>query len=323
MTSVFDSYVGAKTESTYGTPVVVDKFFEVTSVGVSGVYERIESQGIRAGAQGLRTDRWTVNPKGAEGDVEMNVLTRDAGFWLLHALGGLSSGTPSGGVTAHTFTLGNTAARSLTLQKAQPLNDGTLIPMTYAGGKVTEWSLSNSVDEVLSLSVSLDFATANEAAGAGALALQTPSYTSGSELLTSNNGVITIGGETVVVTDISINGSNGLATDRFGIGGVKSAPSENELKEVTFECTTHFTSAAHFNRVRSATEAGAMAEIVATWTRGNSSVQVTIPHARFDEGSLELSTGDRVSDLSVSGKALDGGTGLVTVVYTTADETIA
>src|SRR6202007_3476494 len=104
--SVFiDAYVGTADESTYATLVQATNFWEFLSEGISGSYERVESEGLRAGNKVLRTDRWAVNPKGAAGDLKLELL--DVGFtpFLKHIFGTVAAGSPSAGsptTTAYT-----------------------------------------------------------------------------------------------------------------------------------------------------------------------------------------------------------------------------
>lgn len=57
MADVFDSYLGAKDEATFGTAIAVDKFYEFNSESIAPSYERIESEALRVGTKFARTDR--------------------------------------------------------------------------------------------------------------------------------------------------------------------------------------------------------------------------------------------------------------------------
>ena len=49
----------SKAESTYGTPVTVDRFFPLVSESLAGEVERIESAAIIAGNTMLTSEQWT------------------------------------------------------------------------------------------------------------------------------------------------------------------------------------------------------------------------------------------------------------------------
>ena len=330
MATIFDAFLGAKEEVTYGTAIAVDKFYEFTSEGIEGKYERIESEALRAGTKFGRTDRFAINPKGAEGDVELEVTTRQFGFWLKQMLGSVSSGTATLGVTKHTFTPGDLNGKSFTMQVGRPGSSGTVHPFTYEGGKVAEWELKNSVDGVLMLTATCDFEAENTT-GAGAYALATPTYpASDNTLFTFVGGDVQIGGTQFKATDVSVKGSNGLKTDRYFIGApnAKREPLESELRTLEFELSGEFEDLTQYNRVKSATAAGALASVTLTWTGlavgagGIPTFKVTLPAARFDTGAPSVDGRDLV-DISLGGKALfDGTLPAITVEYTTPDTTV-
>lgn len=319
MSSVHDAFVGVAEEVTYGTAVAPSRFYEFVSEGLKGVYERVESEGVRAGTKVLRSDRFVPVAKGAEGDLKLEVF--DAGFGLLlkHMLGAVS--TTGAGPYVHTATVGDLAGKALTVQAARAAVDGTLHPFTYEGGKVKEWELSNAVDGVLSLSLDMDFEKETIGAGAGAYALATPTYPADAKLLTFVGGVVQIAGADFAVTDASVKGSNGLKVDRFFLGNSKKEPREEGLREYGFELKGEFESLAHIQRVASATAAGAVATVTLTWaspTAGNE-LAVTIEAGRFDEGAVNAE-GATLIEQTLSGKALfDGTNSPVTIAYTSGD----
>jgi hypothetical protein len=317
--TIHDQYVGAVDEVTYGTAVAVTKFFEYRSEGIAGKYERIDSEAIRAGGgRALRSDRFAVNPKGAEGDLKLEVLSDGFTHWFKHMFGGFSDAAPGGGFTVHTYTVGDLNGKSFTTQVGRWGSGGTLYPFTYAGGKVKDWELSNAVDEVLQLSLSLDFATESQGAGAGALALSTPTYPALAKLFTFQGGTVTVGGSQFNISDFSIKGDNGLKTDRYFIktGGVKAEPLEDSLRKFEFSLKGEFVDLTQAQRVSAATTAGALGVISVTWDGPDlSQLKVDIPFARFDEGSPN-SGGREVNGLDLSGVCLTDGTASpVTITY--------
>ncbi|MFC7979510.1 phage tail tube protein [Streptomyces cinereoruber] len=318
MATVHDSYFGVVDETTYGTAVAVSKFFEFTDEGVSGKYERIDSEAIRAGTRVLRSDRFAVNPKGAEGDVKMEVVSAGFDFWLKHMLGGLSSDTPAGGFTTHTATLGNLNGKSFTAQVGRVDNTGAVVPFTYEGGKVTEWELANAVDELLNLSVSLDFAKETIGAGTGAYAAGTPTFPANATLFSFNGGTVTVGGSSFQISDFSLKGSNGLKSDRYFIrnSGKKSEPLESDLRKYEWSIKGEFSGTTHVSRVAAAIASGAVANITALWDGPDGSqVKVELPLARFDEGPVNVG-GREVVAHDLSGIALTDGTASpVTITY--------
>lgn len=332
------SQFGIKTETTYGTAVAVDRFFEFNETDIAGVYERIEAEGIRSGTRVLREDRWAVNPKGAEGSVTMEVLSKGFGLWLSHMLGAIATGAAADSVTTHTATVGQLDGKSFTAQIGRPDIGNTVRPYTYAGGKVASWELSNSVDGILTLEASCDFTseTIPVASPTGAFALQAVSYPASTpirnEILTFVGANMTIGGTEVPVTEFSLSGDNGLKTDRYLIRttGGKKEQVEESMRSYEWSATAEFEDLTQISRVASATATGAVAALVARWvspslvgTTTPASLTVTIPVARFDEPSAAAINGPSHLELPLSGKALTpiAGTSPVTIAYATADTT--
>ena len=317
MSAFIDAYVGTADESTYATLVQATNFWEFLSEGISGSYERIESEGLRAGNKVLRTDRWAVNPKGAAGDLKLELL--DVGFtpFLKHIFGTVVSGTPTGGYTTQTATLGDLRGKSLSVKCGRVDSTGTTNVFDYAGGKVTEAEFSNQVDGTLQVSMSLDFATETIGGTAG-----TPTYpTFAAQVFTFVAATVTVAGTAVNVTDVSFKVNNGLKVDRYALRGASSTnkrePLTEGLREVTYSLKTEFENLTQVNRVASSTAAGAMAQIVMTWvTPQGGQLTVTMPNARFDDDGGPNIDGSKVLDQTLTGKALwDGTAEPITVVY--------
>lgn len=317
------SQLGFVDEVTYNTPVAVTKFYEFQKESIEGKYERIESSALRAGTRVLRSDRFQVNPKGASGNVELEVLNKSFAFFLKHMLGSVATTGASAPYT-HTGTVGDLTGKSFTCQVGRTKVGTTVAhPFTYGGGKITDWELSNSVDGILMLNLGMDFAS-EAISGAGALTLQAATYQTGAELFTFTGGVVQIGGTSVDVKDVSIKGDNGLKTDRYFLRGstAKKEPLEADVRKYEFDMTLDFLDTTQYARVSSATAAGAVASFSATWTSpSGSTVVVTCPAARFDAGTPEVDGADLVEQ-KLSGMFLDSGTGSpVTIAYTTPDAT--
>ncbi|MFD3464803.1 phage tail tube protein [Streptomyces sp. NPDC058682] len=318
MPTIHDSYFGAVDEITYGTAVLPTKFFEFTDESIEGKYERIDSEAIRSGSRVLRSDRFATNPKGAEGDVKMEVISSGFEFWLKHMLGGISSGAPTGGFITHTATLGDLNGKSFTAQVGRVDNTGTKIPFTYEGGKVKEWELSNAVDELLKLSVGLDFAKESIGAGTGAYVAATPTYIANTKLFSFGGGTVTVSGTSFDISDFSLKANNGLKDDRYFIRntGKKSEPLESELRKYEWSLKAEFGGTTQMNRVASAIASGAVADITVLWDGPDGAqFKVQMPFARFDEGPVNVG-GLEVVEQDLSGIALTDGTASpVTITY--------
>ncbi len=323
MATIHDSVLGIAEETTWNTPVAPNRFFELVSEGINGTYERVQSESFRKGQKVANKDRFVVNPKGAEGDLSLEVLDKGFAFLLRHMLGSVA--TAGAGPFTHTATVGDLQGRGLTVQVARAdVTTGAALPFTWHGGKVTEWELTNEVDGLLNLNLSLDFAKENVGAGAGALALAVPTYPAGAQLFSFNSGTFLIGGTSVSISDFSLKAKNGLKTDRYVLGtSTKREPLEEGMREFEVETKLDFEGLTQYNRVASATAAGAVAAMNLTWTTPQgSSLAVSLPNVRFDEVSNNFDGAD-VIEQTLKGMALTDSTNTspVTIVYTSTDAT--
>lgn len=313
-------------ESTYGTAVTPNRTYEFNSESIAEAYGRVESEALRVGQFVSRSDRWTPYFQGAAGSVQLDVLTKGFGVWFKHALGGIATSGPSGdGAYTHTATVADLWGKSLTLQVNRPFHpSGTNQAFTYEGGKVTEWTLSNSVEGNLLLDLGLDF----EQVATGT-ALATASYPASMDNFTWAGGTISIGGSSYDVTEFSVSCNNGLDVDRRQIRNNtdKKQPTGGK-RELAWSLSADFDSLTQRNRAASTTRAGALAEIKGTWVGpiliGGStypSIEVKIPAGRFDEWSAAVEGPDGVTQ-ELSGIGLyDGTNSPVTVTYISADTT--
>ena len=321
-----ETQFGMKDESTYGTAVTVDRFMEFNSENIKANYTRIEYAGLRSGQRVQRSDRFVPVNKGASGPVKFNPLSVGAGFWLKHMLGTVATGATSDSVTPHTGTIGSLRGDYFTAQANRyEATTATNRAFTWEGGKVASWEMANDVDGLLEWTLNMDFE--NQATGT---ALATASYPTGGELFSFAGAAVTIAGTATPVTGIKIACDNGLKLDRHKLRAstLKQEPIESKHRMITWEMEADFESLTDYNRFVSATSAGAVATIVATWTAPTlvgvsayPTIVVTIDAARFDSADVAVSGEDIIMN-KLSGRGLfDGTDSAVTVVYTTADAT--
>lgn len=320
MPSIHDSYLGLAEETTYGTAVAPARFLEMVSEGISGKYERINSDAYRAGQRVLHKDRFAPNPKGAEGDIKIEGQDGSLGLLLKHALGAVTSGAPDvDGFTTHTVTVADLAGLSLTVQVGRVDTTGTLHPFTYEGGKIKSFEFGNAVDGVLNMTFDFDFSKETIGAGTGAYAAATPTYNTTSQLFTFVGGQVDIGGTAFGVSDITLKGDNKLKTDRWSTAG-KREPLEEGHREYTFELKGEFEGLAHVDRVAALVASDTLASVELKWAspQGGELV-VSIPYGRFDEGPVNFD-GAKIPELALKGMAVwDGSTSPVTITYKSKD----
>lgn len=323
---ILDHQIGFADESAYGTAATPTRFFEFNSEGIEEAEGRTEGDPLRVGTHVRRSDRFTPWFSGAAGTIQMDVLTKGFGFFLKHMLGAVATTGPAETtVYTHTGTMGDLWGDSFTCQIGRPLNPGgTVQPFTYRGGKVTEWTLSNTVDANLLLELGVDFQQV-----ATDTALATASYPSGMDNLTWAGAVVTVGGSQFDVSDISVRGNNNLNVDRrFLSGSTDKKEPVSSRRELEFTLSADFESMTQRNRAHAEAKADALAEIVATWTGptllGSTlypKLVVTLPAGRFDAWSGAADGPDGITQ-ELSGVGLfDGTNSPVTIAYSSADTT--
>lgn len=291
MPLVSRAQVGVKNESTYGTAVVVDKFAEFYQDTVKPDHRRISSKNMRAGTRVARTDRFAVWRAGAGGDFGFEVLSKGFAFWLVHMLGTVATTGPAETVVyTHTGTIGDLKGDSFTYQTNRPFFPAdTDQPFTFSGGKVSSWEMGCKVGEPLMFRGSLDFQDYLTATG-----LASASYPSGTvEMFTFLGATVSIGGSQYDFSEsFTVGCDNKLQTGdyRLRASGLKQEPHESDFRAVTWALDADFDSLTQFNRFASATAAGAVATVVATFAAptliGSTlypTITVTIDGARFDE----------------------------------------
>lgn len=325
--AALDHQLGIVDEVTYGTLVTPTKFFEYNTEAISEAEGRTEGDPLRSATFAQRNDRFTPWFSGAAGNVQLDVMTKGFGYLLKHMLGAVATTGPTETtVYTHTGTVSDLIGDMFTLQLNRPFHPtGTNQPFAYLGGKVTKWTLSNSVDGNLVCDLELDFQNVDTAT-----ALATASYPSGMENLTWAGGVVSIGGSAYDITEFSCSWDNAANVDRRYIRGntLKKEPI-NGRRMGEFSLSADFDSMTQRNRAHAATRSAALAQIIGTWTGptllGSTifpNLKVTIPAARFDSWTAAAAdSSGQISQELTGVMRYDGSASPVTLAYQSADVT--
>lgn len=322
--SAVDAQLMVKDESTYGTAVTVDRTFEFNSESITESFMRTEGDPLRKGNWFQRSDRHTPYFGGASGDIEMDVLTKGFGFWLKHMLGGVSTGTISDSVYTHAGRVADLYGDSFTCQVGRPRHPGgTVQPFTYAGGKITNWELANSVDGNLVATLGCDFQQV-----ATGTALATAAYPTSMQPLTWAGGEVTVGGVQFALDEITLACDNGLNVERRKIdGGTNKKEPTGGRRQGTFSLAADFEDITGLRAFAAAlTAAGNIATIQAGWTgpvlAGVSSYPALVVAAvcRFDEWEANADSPEGIQQ-TLSGVFRTDGTDALDIDYVSVDAT--
>lgn len=324
-----ETQFGYQSESTWGTPVTVNKFLPITSESIAPVVDKVESDARRAGIFVQRNDISLPIYKGAAGTVEMPIFNKGFGWWLTHMVGTLTSGAVTDGAVTHTGTVSTLINKSFTCQVNRRFMEAdSNQTFTYEGCKIASWEIAASVDEPVTASFDID--AENELTNT---ALATASYPTGLELLSWAHSAssVTIAGTAVPVTKVSVKCDNALKTDRYRIqsSGLKRQQLQNGYRTIEFELECDWESITQYNRVVSTTTSGQYAQIVIAiagptliGTSSRPSLTITIPAARFDQVSIDNGMDPTMQTLSGVAR-FDGTNSPITLAYVSADTSYA
>lgn len=313
--SGLNAQLGFAAETTYGTAVTVTRFVPFTSESIEGTPDFLESDGIIAGQQVLNSNQWTHGVWRIEGDIAMEMLTRQCGLLLHHALGSITTSS-SAGTSTHTITPGDLGGLGLTVQKGVPSGvAGVVQPFTYAGVKVASWELAVAAEQNATFGLSVvaqTFTTGTALATATYLTVGAPySFVSGSFSLATSN---------LCVRSAKVSGDNSLDTGRVCVGhNYIEEPVSSDYREFMGEVELEFPDLVHYNRFVAGTE-GTLNLLL---SNGTSSIR-TVANVRTD--AYPVTVNDRglvVSSASFkcTASVVGSNASALTITYVTADTT--
>lgn len=275
----FSGQLGYKTEVTVGTAVTVDEFLPVDSTSIKQNIERLESTGARAGRRVLAA--WKAGQQAISGNIEMDLWNVDVAPLWKHAFGAVS--TSGAGPYTHTYTPGDLTGDSFTAQVGIPDTAGTVDAFTYAGCKISDWTIAADVGSIAKLSLGIVAMSETTAT-----ALATASYGSTLAPFVFTEATLTLAGSSVgTVKSVQLTGNNGL-TERFRLGSATSKEYlENVLREYTGTITTDFDSLTAYARFTAASESA----LVLAFSNGTQTLTFTC-NVRYDGETPELNSTD-------------------------------
>jgi len=320
------SQFGTAVESTYGTPVTIDRFHEIQEgESLERRQEVIATSGIRPGLySGLGARRSLVRRWG-EGGVGFEVMSTGFGRILEHMLGGTGSVAQQAATAAYlqTFTPGSLLGKSLTMQKGVQKVDGTAQAFTYHGVKLPEWEFSIDVDGFLILALRVDAEDVDDTTALAAASYGTLSPLSFAQGTLKRDGGAALAG----VSNVRVRGRTALDTDRFFLGtaGLKSEPLENGLRELGGALSMEFAAVTDMHDAFEAdTSMSLELEFVGDVIEGAYSEQLTITLADVrltGETPKVEAAGPTVTNIPYEGFE-DGSGDSVTIEYLTTDTAV-
>jgi hypothetical protein len=278
-----DAQIGFKSEVTPGTAVVPDTFIPFVSENIKQNIEYLDTQTISARKVLRLTKRGS---RAVQGGFTTELPNTDIAT-LLHQMMGAVATTGTGPYT-HTFTPGDLTGQALTIQVGRPATTGTVHPFTYAGCKISDWTISASVGEIARLECSVVGMTETTAT-----ALAAAAYDSTWEPFVFTEASLSVaGGAEEAVRDLTLSGDNAIET-RVRLGsGFSKEPLEIGLRSYTGSITTDFEDLNNYNLFVNGTEAA----LVATFDNGTETLTVTT-NVQFTGETPEVSGFDLLGQI--------------------------
>lgn len=312
--SGLNAQLGFAAETTFGTAVTPTRFIPFTSEGIEATPDFLESQGIIAGQQVLNSNQWTHGVWRIGGDIAIEMLTRQCGLLLHHALGSITTSS-SAGTSTHIITPGDLGGLGLTVQVGRPSGNGTVQPFTYAGVKIASWELAVAATENATFGLDVVAQTHTTAT-----ALATATYLTTGAPYSFASGSFTLASSSLCVRSARIGGDNQLDTDRVCVGhNYIEEPVVGEYREFTGEVELEFPDLVHYNRFVAGTE-GTLNLLL---SNGTSSIRA-VANVRTD--SYPVTVNDRGlvvanSSFKCTASVVGNNASALTITYVTADTT--
>lgn len=336
--SGLQAQLGAVDETTYGTRVVSDHFYEFSEEGLSYDISRVVAAGLAGSGGGdnsvKRTDRWAAGRKSAGGTISFNptgdaptgVMTKTFGLWFKHIMGANPTITTPGGGTLtrdHAYNLADPFGKSLTVQVGRPDVSGTVRVHEFEGGKILSAEFGQEIDQWLGLDLELDFEDETTSQ-----TLATASYTANREIFHWGQCTFQIGGNPVDILSLKWRIENPLKVDRHRINSVylKKEPVLTGRRIITGEVEMEYGGLTEYARYTAGTDASA----IATWL-STTQIEATLfprliltaPHARWDKPSGPNVQGPDLVTFTAPFEVLwDGSADALRIDYRTTDTAV-
>ncbi len=235
---------------------------------------------------------------------------------------GAAAITADGSGWKHTFTPGDLGGLSMSMEVGRPQTDSTVKSYQYSGVKINSWTMTNTAEGLLDLTLSVDGKAESTAGG-----LASASYVATQELFSFTEGTISVGGVSTPVNSWTLTGNNNLKTDRYKIynaGATKLEQIHASFREMTGSIDVDFADQTTYSNFVN----GSLAAVVLTYqttttydTAKPYKMVVTMPNCRFDGTTVNVG-GPDVLNASYPFKALDDRTNpVIKIEYYTSDTT--
>lgn len=307
--------VAAKKETTYGTRVVPDKFYEFASEGGIRNQRYLESRPLRAGRFFQSEPRRVLTTRDAGVSITGEVPNKNFGVIVDLAHGNTVTPVQQGATTAYlqTHNLTGDPTKSATIQVGKPDTGGTVRPFDYTGCMLNEFSLSCEVDGWLEFTAGFDAQDEDTAQ-----TLATASYPTNLEGFNFQQCVVTVNSVVQNLTTGSLVRSMALdlslprANERYGLrsSALKAKPILNDYTPGSGTIGYEFTDMTQYGLFTAGTKVPIIFAFTGASNAGTAipySLTITIASAQFT-GTTPQVGGPDILAFDAPFSILDDGT---------------
>jgi hypothetical protein len=281
--------LGLKKETTYGTRVAPDKFYEFASEGGIRNQKYLESRMIRSGRSFQSSTRRVLTTRDAGMTIQGEVPNKNFGAIVDLGHGNTVTPVQSGATTAYTQTHNWTGDpnKSATIQAGKPSTNATINPFEYPGSMLNTFTLACAVDGWLEFTAGFD--SQDEDTGQ---TLATASYPTALDGFNFQQCVVTVNGIVQNLTTGSLVRSMGLdlslprATERYGLrsSALKAKPILNDYTPGTGSIGYEFSDMVQYGLFTAGTKCPIIFAFTGATNAGTAvpySLTITIASAQF------------------------------------------
>lgn len=273
-------YFGFGEESTYGTPVSMSKYLEITEESLKGEQTWISVPTLRSPSQNQRVQ----SKKSVSGNIKASLGYEGFERLLKHAMG--ASATSGSGPYQHDITLASSLPTGLTIHISRDAAAvGTGSAFEYDGCQITKMTITQNVEELCMVDFEFlgqDFRNVN---------IDTPSFPTFHQVDWTNFS-ITWNASTISVKSFELTLDNALADDRYVLGSrTRVGLGRSGPRKVTGKFEMEFDSLTLYAAFR---DQSTTAALIASWNNGvigagTKAFGISVPKALLQSGEPSVS----------------------------------
>jgi hypothetical protein len=305
VSTLMDHRLGLKAETTYGTPVTVNRFYPYLDVKSEWDPRPRQGKGITSGGRRghLASRRFLPNGQGSI-TTKIELESKNAGVILDAAFGASTVTTITGGAQMNFTPLTTgTLLGSYTIQVVKVQNEGTDFVETYAGCTASKFTIEQPEDDIPTLEVEWDALSYTTATGAASASYASaPTIFDASQATVGYASTLTVPTTTALATGLTaitsfrswkLDVDNKIDTGRWNLNAARTQPAMG-MPEYKFSAKVEHNA----TTIPAAMAAGTQSPWYTTYTTteaissGFAQLQVVAPKVAIEKANIEAKIGD-------------------------------